>query len=220
MSTLRKRGGSYEIDYRVNGKRFRKAVGRSKKMAELALKDLEVKIAKGQLGFDTKDHDFNKLVEEFKEHSRTNLALNTQKRYGAILDNFERFLSNKHPYIQRVSDFTPILFEDYKAYRKGEGAENRTINPELITIGKMFRLSVKWGYIEKSPIAGVEKLKISKKVSPKFLTAEQCRMLLEACDDWLYPIMYAFLNTGMRKSELENLNWEDIDWDRKKIKIR
>ena len=50
MATLRHRNGSYFVDYRINGRRFRKDVGRSKRIAELALKDLEVKIAKGELG--------------------------------------------------------------------------------------------------------------------------------------------------------------------------
>ena len=39
MATFRKKGSGYFIDYRVNGRRLRKSVGHSKKIAELALKD-------------------------------------------------------------------------------------------------------------------------------------------------------------------------------------
>lgn len=56
MATLRKKGDAYFVDYRLNGRRMRKSVGHSKKIAELALKDLEVKIARRELGFETKDN--------------------------------------------------------------------------------------------------------------------------------------------------------------------
>jgi len=36
----------------------------------------------------------------------------------------------------------------------------------------------------------------------------------------LYPIYFTFLNTGMRKAELGNLEWDDIDFERRKISIR
>lgn len=58
MATLRKKVNNYFIDYRINGRRMRKNVGRSKKMAELGLKDLEVKIARREFGFEEKEGCF------------------------------------------------------------------------------------------------------------------------------------------------------------------
>lgn len=219
MATLRKKGNTYFIDYRVNGKRKRKSVGRSKKIADLALSDLEVKLAKGQLGFDKKDAEINKLYKEFKTYCKTNVSPSTQKRYGAILDNFTRFIESEYSHLEKVSQFRPKIFEDYKSFRKGEEAHNRTINAELVVLRMMFRLAVQWHYAEKNPTDGVSKLKLPKKNPPKFLTGEECEKLLANSDEWLYPIFYTFLNTGLRKAELENLEWSDIDFDRKKIKV-
>jgi len=220
VATLRQKKNSYFIDYRINGRRIRKKVGRSKKIADLALKDLEVKLAKGELGFEKKDSSLQKLLTNFRSYCKTNLAPGTQKRYASITDNFERFLKTNHPYIEKISQFTPKMFEDHKSFRKEEGAQNRTINSEMVVIRMMFRLAVQWGYAEKNPTDGVSKLKIVKNGTPKFLSEEQCKKLLEASDAWLYPIFYTFLNTGMRKSELENLEWSDVDLDRRKIIIR
>ncbi len=220
MATLRQKSNAYFIDYRVNGRRFRKNVGHSKKIAELALKDLEVKIAKNELGFLRADQSFEKLLADFKAYCQTNLAPSTRKRYGAILNNFLRYLSQCPIQLQKLSQFTPKAFEDLKQFRKAEGAENRTINHELIVIGMMFRLAIQWGYAKENPTLGVAKLRIPQKNAPRFLSQEECKKLLDASDDWLRPIFFTFLNTGMRKSELENLEWSDIDFNRRKIQIK
>ncbi len=219
MATLRKKGNAYFIDYRVNGRRLRKSVGRSKKIAELALKDLEVKIAKNELGFIKTDQSFEKLLTEFKTYCQTNLAPNTRKRYGSILDNFLRFLSQSHIRLEKLSQFTSKTFEDFKQFRKAEGAENRTVNHELIVVSMMFRLAVQWGYAKENPAKGVSKLRVPLTNPPRFLSEEECKKVLDASNEWLYPIIYTFLNTGMRKSELENLEWSDVDLKRRKVKV-
>lgn len=220
MATLRKKGSKYFIDYRANGRRIRKAVGSSKKIAELALKDFEVKIARKELGFEAKDQALARLLDEFKVYCGTNLAPSTQTRYKAIVDNFQRFLSAIYYSLTKLSQFHPKVFEDFKGFRKQEGAEHRTINAEMIVIRMMFRLAIQWGYLKDNPTDGVSKLRVATTVAPKFLTEEQCKQLLEASDDFLRPIFFTFLNTGMRKGELENLEWGEVDFDRKKIKIR
>ena len=219
MATLRKKGNTYFIDYRVGGRRKRKSVGRSKKIADLALSDFEVKLAKGELGFDRKDAELKKLMEEFQSYCRTNVAPSTQKRYKAMLDNFLRFMESEHPHLEKVFQFRPKMFEDFKSFRKGEEAHNRTVNAEMVVIRMMFRLAVQWHYAEKNPTDGVSKFKLPKKNPPRFLTQEECEKLLSNSDEWLYPIYYTFLNTGLRKAELENLEWSDLDFNRKKIKV-
>jgi len=219
VATLRQRNQTYFVDYRINGRRFRKAVGHSKRIAELALKDIEVKVARGELGFTPKDNSLDKLFEDFLTYSKTNHAPSSQKRYRAILDNFKTFLA-QFPYLTKISHLTVKIFEDYKASRKNEGAANKTINIELQMLRAMFYLAVKWGYTSENPVKNVTPLKDDKNKKPRFLSKDECRILLENCGTKLYPIFYTFLNTGMRKGELENLEWEDIDFDRRKIKIR
>ena len=48
MSRKYQRGRIWYIDYSLNNQRVRKSVGTSKKMAELALKEIELQIAKGE----------------------------------------------------------------------------------------------------------------------------------------------------------------------------
>lgn len=183
MATLRKKGNAYFIDYRLNGRRLRKNVGRSKKIAELALKDLEVKLARNELGFEKRDQQLAKLIEEYLSYCKTNLAPGTQKRYRSIIDNFKRFLSREYPHFERISHFSLKAFEDFKRFRKEEGAENSTINYEILTVRQMFGLAVDWGYAKENPASGVSRLKVAKRVAPNYLNEKQCKALLKACDD-------------------------------------
>jgi site-specific recombinase XerD len=218
VATLRKKGNKYFADYRLNGRRIRKNLGSSKKIAELALKDIEVKVAKGELGFDKRDEGLEKIFNDYLSYSKTNHAPNTYKRYRAIIDNFKRFLS-EYPYLRMISQLNPRTFEDYKAFRQEEEAENKTINIELQTLRAMFNLAKTWGYAKENPTDTVKKMRITNHITPRFLRDYEIKQLLEACNEWEYPIFYTFLNTGMRKSELLNLTWDDVDFERRKVKI-
>jgi site-specific recombinase XerD len=219
VATLRERNGVYFIDYRVNGRRLRKCVGKSKKIADLALKDIELQIAKGEIGLTPKDQNLNTLFQEFLNYCHTNLSPNSQKRYKAIINHFETFLG-QYPYLAKISHLSPKTLEDYKAFRKSQEAANKTVNIELQTLKSMFNLAVKWGYAKENPARGVKPLKEDNHKKPRFLSKEEINKLLDNSGSDLYPIFYTFLYTGMRKSELENLEWDDVDFDRKRVKIR
>ncbi|RME25072.1 MAG: site-specific integrase, partial [Candidatus Zixiibacteriota bacterium] len=128
------------------------------------------------------------------------------------------------------------LIEQYKIWRKKalvnpngqagltkhtrRGARAHTINFELGTLKTIFNLAVKWGYLTRNPVVGVSMLKVEDAKLPRFLSKEECQRLLAACPAELYPVYFTFLNTGMRKGELINLTWEDVDLKTRKILIR
>ena len=219
MAQIRNRNGTWYLDYRVNGKRIRKRIGKSKRIAELARNDIELKIERREVGLDFKDDTLTKLFEEYFTYCRTNLAPNSIKRNRAALDNFKRFL-RYHPFITKISHINTKVLEDYKASRKKEEVENRTVNLELGVIRSTFNLAIKWGYATENPTKELTFLKEDKNKRQRYLTNEECKKLLESCGEEMYPIFYTFLYSGMRKSELEHLEWSDIDFERKKIKIR
>ena len=50
LARIYQRSGIWYLDYAVAGKRVRRAAGTSRKVADLALKDIEVQMAKGEFG--------------------------------------------------------------------------------------------------------------------------------------------------------------------------
>ncbi len=67
MSRIYKRGNLWYLDFEHNGKRQRKSLGtRSKAMAELALKDMDVKIARQSLDLGpTEKMNFDDFAKKF-----------------------------------------------------------------------------------------------------------------------------------------------------------
>ncbi|MHC4884564.1 MAG: tyrosine-type recombinase/integrase, partial [Planctomycetota bacterium] len=237
MATIYQRGKSWYIHYRVDGRRVRKKVGTSKKVAELALADITVKLEKKEIGFEDTARRKTTLITDFlkdySEYSRTNHRPNTTKRYQAIINNFKTFLL-LHPEVKSLSQLSPKLIEKYKTYKrdvettangadngsKRKGAKSNTINMEIKTLRTIFGLAVKWGDLKKNPVAGVTELKVEDAKPVRFLTTSEVKKLLEAADGEMCDILTTFIYSGMRKSELIHLTWDDIDFGRDKILIR
>ena len=240
MGNVYKRGKIWYLDVRYKGRRVRKRVGTSKKIAELALKDAEVHVAKDEFGFAQNDIAADKFFDEFLDYSRVNHQPSTTNRYRVVIDHFREYLKGRGK-IAFLSEITPEEIDKYKLFRKDswvnpngipvesdddvnghtrKGARAHTINFEVGTLRTVLNLAIKWGYLKENPARGVKRLKVNDSKPLRFLTIEECQRLLKACPPDLYPVYFMFLNTGMRKAELENLEWSDVDLKRRKIRIR
>jgi integrase len=54
----------------------------------------------------------------------------------------------------------------------------------------------------------------------RYLSQDEERRLFEALPSWLHPLVTVALHTGMRKSELLKLQWEDLDFMTGTIRLR
>ncbi|QEY34070.1 tyrosine recombinase XerC [Caproiciproducens galactitolivorans] len=83
-------------------------------------------------------------------------------------------------------------------------------------------LTNKTGKLDTNPVQELETPK-AKKSLPKYLTLEQCLELLSKVDGSTkerdYCILVLFLNCGMRLSELVSLNLNDVNHNKKTIRI-
>lgn len=238
MGSVYSRDSVYYINMRVNGRRIRKKAGKSKKLAYKLLYDLELKAERNQLGFlDLKDAlitDF--ITQKYLPYCETQHRLPTTQRYRSALHNFITYIQNETK-IKNLSDLSTEDIEQFKIHRKkmpvsrngsdpkkakkvSKGAKSYTVNFEIMAIKTMLNIAVKWKYLESSPAEGVKPLKTEDVKPRRFLVEAECKKLLKHSSKELYPIFYMLLNTGMRRSELVNLEWTDIDLDKSTIKIR
>ncbi len=74
----------------------------------------------------------------------------------------------------------------------------------------MFNKAKEWGKASRNPALKVKLLKEENRRT-RYLEKEEIRALLDACSEHLKPIVVTALNTGVRKSEILNLKWPNID---------
>jgi len=215
MARIYKRGKNWYLDFTYRGKRVRKAVGHSKKVALLALEDIEVRIAKEEhLGiYENKRVLFEEFAKDYLEYSKANKAPGSYRRDIVNIHNLTVDFGGK-----LLSEITAEKIERYKAKRIKK-VSPASVNRELSCLSHMFTLAIRWNIVSKNPMKSVEKFK-EPPGRVRFLTLDEIERLIKACSPHLRPIVITALNTGMRKSEILNLKWKDVDLTQRTITIR
>jgi len=217
-----KKGNNWYVDYYLKGRRKRKKVGPSKKLAEQVLKDIQVKIAKGEyLGvFEEEKVLFTDFAQRYLAYSRTNKALTSYKRDLVSSKSLIPVFGEKY-----LFEIIPQMVEEYKAKRLQEGVTPATVNRELSFLRHLFNKAIEWSYLTRNPLQGVKLLK-EPPGRTRYLKTEEIGRLLEVIDSfsndirsYLKPIVLIALNTGLRKREILRLKWRDIDLVKKKITV-
>lgn len=207
MARVFRRGKKWYIDYSYRGRRIMKAISKDKRMAELALKNVELKIEKGEyLGIEDQPKIlFRQCAEKYLAYSEANKA---PKSFGRDVTSLEVHLipSFGGKYLHELR---PEMIENYKATRLTE-ARPATVNRELACLRNMLNKAVQWGYLTISPMKGIRLLKEPPE-RVRFLAIDEVNILLERSSDHLMPIILCALHTGMRKGEILNLKWSNID---------
>ena len=164
----------------------------------------------------TEDIPFSQLVDVYLGYARTNKAASTSRI------NKYRIEAHLLPYFGHIplSQITTQMVDNYKSKRVKEDASSNTINRELANLSHMLKMAVRWGYIGVNVVADVQKMIVHEK-TPRFLSQEEIQRLLQSAkNSYAYPIIVTAIHTGMRKSELLNLKWSDIDFDQLVVVIQ
>lgn len=209
-----KKGARWYLDYHVEGRRVRKRIGSSKRLAELALADVEVKLERKETGFAVKDRNLKDFIAEYLKFAKGNKAIQSYQRDELTLRHLTDFLQ-----VERLGAVTPSLLEAYKAQRVEKGTKPSTLNRELNTIKAMFNKAVAWGALAKNPAVSVRKLKETHR-KIRYLSREEVATLIKAAPDRMRPLIETFLHTGFRRDELIHLTWADVDFKNKVVSVQ
>lgn len=171
--------------------------------------------------------DIQILAQKFYDHSfyMRGYSKHTIRRYKFVINNF-----CKH---SGVTDIEQVNKENVRELFFHGRTERKWGSHTFITFIKsllvFFRWCVENGYMESNPAEGVETPKLEKRIPAK-LTKQQAMLLLEVV--YNYPYEYTFLRyrnhaifstfiyAGVRKSELLNLKFADVDLDNLTMFIR
>ena len=209
------KGLDWYIDYYVQGKRVREKIGPNKKLAELTLEKRKVEIAENRclnIRGRSKVRFFTLVDQYIENYAKVNKRSYKDDIYrGKLLKNY---FGNIY-----LSEFNPYLIEKFKSKRKSEVKES-TINRAVSLLHGMFNKAIEWGYTEENPVSKVKMFKENNSILRYLTVDEMHRLIKSAPTERIRNVIIVALNTGMRKSEIMNLKWEDIDLNDNFIYIR
>ena len=163
---------------------------------------------------------FNRYINYLE--AERNMSAYTVRNYTADLVDFFDFLRERS--IGSLKDVDRLILRDYLAHLMKEGLVKASIARKLSAIRSFYRYLMQVGLVDTSPVATTSSPKLDKRL-PSFLTIEEVRRLLETPDlstpqgqrdRALLELLYA---SGIRVSELVQLNLEQINLDTREIRV-
>lgn len=206
MGRLYKRSKVWYIDYSVFGKRQRERIGANKKLAENVLKKKELEIVENRY-LDIKKEEKIKFPDFAKEYLEYYSKPNKKSWHSDVdtINILNRFFSSLYLY-----EITPLLVEKFKTERIKD-VSPATVNRNLACLKCLFNRAIEWGKTQNNP---VRKIKLFRENNRRlrYLELDEIDNLLNNSSSYLKPIIILALNTGMRKGEILELKWPDLDF--------
>lgn len=208
------RTGIWYLNYTIDGKRVRKSLGtRDRKLAELALKQVEVELAKGRLGF-VADTTLSEFADKYLQWSK---AVKAKKTYETELNALNKLMEYMSPTI-KLSKITKQKAEGFKVHLINRGYAKTYINIILRHLKAVFYKAVEWNNIAENPFR-IPLLKTEERI--RYLTPEQLQKFFLSVENPLHKAIFELLfYTGMRISEACHLLKEQVDLENGYIYIK
>ena len=215
------------IDYLnpATNERIRKIIGTNKRQAEDVLAKIKIEII--EKGYFEKNEVKNRsFIEAQKEYidfvKKDKKTFEGDEHTLRLFGEFSSPATNsKNVKELLLSGITTKIIEDFKAFRSVK-KKPATVNKDLACLKHFFNKNIEWGYTECNPVKRVKLYKVSDGRT-RFFEMEEVEALLKACEEadpkakHLKSIVIIALNTVMRKSEILNLKWKNIDLTHKII---
>jgi integrase len=123
-----------------------------------------------------------------------------------------------------LDNITLSGFEDWRTSARRKGLKSATINRLTTALQAALNWGVRYGKIERNPLAGLPKLKeTDSNKNTRYLDDDERRRLnaaLPKAPEYLRAMVLVSLGTGIRRGNLFSLLWEDIDFNAKAMTLR
>jgi integrase/recombinase XerC len=163
---------------------------------------------------------FNRYVNYLEAEKRASRY--TVRNYTTDLLGFFDFLKAKE--ISSLKEVDRHVLRDYLSFLMEQGFVKASIARKLSAIRSFYRYLLREGMVNTNPVASTSSPKLDKRL-PSFLTPEEVVRLLQAPDlstpqglrdRALMELLYA---SGLRVSELVNLDVEQVNFDTYEIRV-
>ena len=158
------------------------------------------------------------FVKEHLEAIRADVTAGARSEnyYADHKRTLDRFRNSATVYL---SDLRVADVEGFYRVRLQTGLSISSANRELRTLKAVLSHALKLNYLAANPAKGVSIVKAA--LSPRrVLSRDEWEKLLAACsDNYSKALVHVTLTTGMRRAELLNLQWQDVDLSTGRVEV-
>ncbi len=206
---------SWWLDYRFNGRRHRQKVGPSKTLADNAWAKVRTEIAENKFLDIKKEKQvrFEDFADKYLDmHCKVNHR-NYMRASGGQVSMLKKLFSGRF-----LNEITPLDIERFKGERIKD-VSPATVNRGLARLKAMFNMATRWKDFDGSN--PLKEVKFFKEDNHKlrYLEDHEIEKLIEVSKGNTRAIVIVAVYTGMRRSEILNLTWRDIDFNRNHIEL-
>jgi integrase len=157
---------------------------------------------------------FNDFTPEYLEHVNAVRSKSSQKKVPSMVRNLAKFFGTM--VLSKVTRGDVQRWIDKRSQERKKNKEQikpATVVSEFVTLSAVFREARKRSYVSQDPCRGLSLPRVNNKVIRCLSDIEEER-LMSGCSDTLRPVVQTGLYAGLRKEELLDLRWGDLDFDR------
>ena len=149
----------------------------------------------------------------FFQTAAANKKETTLRNYLYIINSFVKFAGNK-----KLSDYTLHEFDKYLTYKLSTRSPE-TAHLHRRSLKVLFDSAVSWSYLKENQILKAVKIRIPE-TNIKFFSIDEFNKLISCTDHIHFKDLFTFaVLTGMRLNEILNCKVEDINTEKKLIKV-
>lgn len=215
--TVYRRGDGWYVDIRLGGIRLNRKIADSKKEAKDREAELRTKFRLKQLHLADLQNEvlFHTVAEEYIDYIKNTKSGRLFELESTDYKNhLEPFFANY--FLQDISDNTLLKFQERQ---KSSGYANRTCNMHMGLVRKIMNFAKTKQYITHLDLK-YPMLKESKKQHAFFAPKEYDLLIKHITNDLARRRIEFAKNTGLRPGELTYLEWDDVSFEFKAIKIQ
>lgn len=162
---------------------------------------------------DASSKSLNEFLVEFLKYAKELYGKKTFEIYRRTSEHLQCVCPNK-----ALNGVTGKVWDDYAMKRTSQIA-GVSLAMEQRTLKSMFNRAVAWGLLLKSPFAPSKVVRPPER-PPKYFTREEFDQILSTVkEQWIRNAIVLSVSTGLRRGELVNLKWAQIDLARSLITI-